>query len=167
MEKRIENTILVALKSFSENFRKETTQQLTVIWLNSLGDLSMEAILKGTRRCLTECEFYPTIKIFREKALTNTQDRGGQWKDVPQIEQTENSIPMPDGFMEKFKMLTEQMSVGESKPITEYPKPRSLIDMPVSGEDTNGMKFTLRRDAHGRDWVQYHNLSNNAQNGRD
>ena len=148
MEKRTEDTILVALKSFSENFRKETTQQLTMIWLNSLGDLSMEAILKGTRRCLTECEFYPTIKIFREKALTSTTERGGQWKDVPQIEHTDNKVKMPADFKHQLKMLID----GTKK---DDWKNRGLNAMPHDGEE-KGSKFRITRDARGRDYVFYY-----------
>ena len=147
MEQKTREAILVALKSFSENFRKETTQQLTMIWLNSLGDLSMEAILKGTRRCLTECEFYPTIKIFREKALTSSE-RAVQWGNVPQIEHKKDRIDMPADFKHQLKMLID----GTKK---DDWKNRGLNAMPHDGEE-NGSKFRITRDARGRDYVFYY-----------
>ena len=148
MEQKTREAILVALKSFSENFRKETTQQLTVIWLNSLGDLSMEAILKGTRRCLTECEFYPTIKIFREKALTSTTELGGQWKDAPQIEHKSDRVEMPADFKQQIRKL---MAGAKQKGWEN----RGLCAMPHEGEE-NGSKFRITRDARGRDHVFYY-----------
>ena len=149
MEQKTREAILVALKAFSENFRKETTKQLTVIWLKSLGDLSMEAILKGTRRCLTECNYYPTIKEFREKALTNTpSDRAGQWRETPQIEHTENKIKMPADFKQQLKKL---VAGAKQDDWTN----KGLNAMPHEGEE-NGSKFRITRDARGREYVFYY-----------
>ena len=105
MEKTKEQAILLALAGFSENFRKETTKELSVLWISSLENLSMEAILKGTRRCLTECEFYPTIAVLREKALGSVTERSGQWSDAPQIEHVKEKVPMPDNFKNIIKDL--------------------------------------------------------------
>jgi hypothetical protein len=145
MEKRKEDAIMVALTGFTENFRKETTKELVHLWLTSLGDLSMEAILKGTRRCLTECEFYPTIKIFREKALTGTTERGGQWKDAPQIEHKSDRVNMPADFIKKLMAGAQEKGW----------KNRGLNAMPHEGEE-NGSKFRITRDARGRDHVFFY-----------
>ena len=60
--------IMVALYSFAENFRKEVTTELIKIWLDGLKTLSCEQIEEGTRRCLRECEFFPPMATFIEKA---------------------------------------------------------------------------------------------------
>lgn len=138
----------MALTGFTENFRQETTKELSILWTSSLEDLSMEAILKGTRRCLTECEFYPTIKIFREKALTGTTERGGQWKDAPQIEYTENKVKMPADFKQQLNKLMARAKKDDWKN-------RGLCAMPHDGEE-NGSKFRITRDARGRDYVFYY-----------
>ena len=148
MEKRKEDAIMVALTGFTENFRKETTKELVHLWLTSLGDLSMEAILKGTRRCLTECEFYPTIKIFREKALTSTTERGGQWKDAPQIEHKSDRVKMPADFKQQLKKL---MTSAKQKGWEN----KGLCAMPFEGEE-NGSRYRITRDARGRDYVFFY-----------
>ena len=65
----------------------------------------MEEISWGTRRCLTECEIFPTIANFIEKAKTNPMGRAGQWTDAPKIEHVRKRVPMPDEFRKKFKQL--------------------------------------------------------------
>ena len=135
---------MVALTGFSENFRKETTKELVHLWLTSLGDLSMEAILKGARRCLIECSFYPTIKEFREKA---TERVGTPVQDAPQIEYTENKVKMPEDFKHQLKMLIDGTKKNDWKN-------RGLCAMPHEGEE-NGSKFRITRDARGRDHVFY------------
>ena len=145
MEQKTREAILVALKSFSENFRKETTQQLTVIWLNSLGDLSMEAILKGARRCLIECSFYPTIKEFREKA---TERVGTPIQNTPQIEHKSDRVKMPADFKQQLKKL---MTSAKQKGWEN----KGLCAMPFEGEE-NGSKFRITRDARGRDYVFFY-----------
>ena len=52
----------------------------------------MNEIAMGTRRCLTECEIFPTIAHFIEKAKTNPMVRAGQWTDVPKIEQAHKRV---------------------------------------------------------------------------
>ena len=61
--------IMVALYSFAGNFRKEATPELIMIWLDGLKTLSCEQIDEGTRRCLRECEFFPPMATFKEKAF--------------------------------------------------------------------------------------------------
>jgi len=146
MDKTKEQAILLALAGFSENFRKVTTKELSVLWISSLKDLSMEAILKGTRRCLTECEFYPTIAVFREKASGTTP---GQWPDAPQIEYVKKGIPMPDNFKNIIKDLMNSAK--------EVPKHGMLCSLPVHGVSEHGLEFKMTRDAYGRDYVYYKN----------
>ena len=102
-DKRKKEAILVSLASFTENYRKATTKELNLLWIESLKDLTMNEIAMGTRRCLTECEIFPTIAHFIEKAKTNPMVRAGQWTDVPKIEQAHKRVPMPDEFRKKFK----------------------------------------------------------------
>jgi len=108
----------------------------------------MEAILKGTRRCLSECEFYPTIAVFLEKAQGQLE-RSGQWTDVPQIEHTKKGIPMPDNFRNIIKDLM--------KSAKEVPKHGMLCALPVHAVSEHGLEFKLTRDAYGRDYVYYKN----------
>ena len=145
MEKRKEDAIMVALTGFTENFRKETTKELVHLWLTSLGDLSMEAILKGTRRCLTECSFYPTIKEFREKA---TERVGTPIQNTPQIEHKSDRVKMPADFKQQLKklMTSAKQKGGENK---------GLCAMPFEGEE-NGSRYRITRDARGRDYVFFY-----------
>ena len=142
MEKRKEDAIMVALTGFTENFRKETTKELVHLWLTSLGDLSMEAILKGTRRCLTECSFYPTIKEFREKAIERV---GTPIQNTPQIEHKSDRVNMPADFIKKLMAGAQEKGW----------KNRGLNAMPHEGEE-NGSKFRITRDARGRDYVYFY-----------
>lgn len=140
--------ILMALAGFTENFRQETTKELSVLWTTSLESLSMEAILKGTRRCLTECEFYPTIAVFLEKAK-GSMERTGQWDDVAQIEYVKDRVPMPDNFKNIIKDLMSSANVK--------PKHGMLCSLPVHGVSEHGLEFRMTRDADGRDHVYYKN----------
>ena len=112
-DKRKKEAILVSLASFTENYRKATTKELNLLWIESLKDLSMEEISRGTRRCLTECEIFPTIAHFIEKAKTNPMVRAGQWTDVPKIEQAHKRVPMPDEFRKKFKNLLNSKNLNQ------------------------------------------------------
>ena len=106
-DKRKKEAILVSLASFTENYRKATTKELNLLWIESLKDLSMEEISRGTRRCLTECEIFPTIAQFIEKAKTNPIERARQWTDAPKIEHARKTVPMPDKFKNLFKKFLE------------------------------------------------------------
>jgi len=108
----------------------------------------MEAILKGTRRCLTECEFYPTIAVFLEKTKGQSE-RSGQRTDVPQIEHARNGVPMPDNFKNIIKDL---MNSAKAKP-----EHGMLCSLPVHGVSEHGLEFKMTRDAYGRDYVYYKN----------
>jgi len=138
--------ILMALAGFTENFRQETTRELSVLWTTSLESLSMEAILKGTRRCLSECEFYPTIAVFLEKAKGSMERT---WEDVPKIEHVKERVPMPDEFRNIIKDLMNSAK--------KVPKHGMLCSLPVHGVSEHGLEFKMTRDAHGRDFVYYKN----------
>ena len=112
-DKRKKEAILVSLASFTENYRKATTKELNLLWIESLKDLTMNEIAMGIRRCLTECEIFPTIAHFIEKAKTNPMVRAGQWTDVPKIEQAHKRVPMPDEFRKKFKKLLNSKNLNQ------------------------------------------------------
>ncbi len=140
-----QKAILMALAGFTENFRQATTKELSVLWTTSLEDLSMEAILKGTRRCLNECEFFPTIAIFREKAQTSSVGRAGQWDVKPQqIEHASKSVKMPEDFVRN--LIAKAKAGNYSHGV--------LNSLPVHGSE-DGLAFRVTRDAHGRDYVYY------------
>ena len=111
-DKRKKEAILVSLASFTENYRKATTRELNLLWIESLKDLSMEEISRGTRRCLTECEIFPTIAQFIEKAKTNPIERARQWTDAPKIEHARKRVPMPDKFKNLFKKFLESKKLN-------------------------------------------------------
>jgi hypothetical protein len=52
---------------------------------------------------LTECEIFPTIAQFIEKAKTNPIERARQWTDAPKIDQAHKRVPMPDEFKNLYK----------------------------------------------------------------
>ena len=110
MRKR--EAILVSLASFTENYRKATTKELNLLWIESLKNLSMEEISRGTRRCLTECEIFPTIAHFIEKAKTNSMERAGQWTDAPKIEHARKRVPMPVEFKNLYKKFLESKKLN-------------------------------------------------------
>ena len=72
----------------------------------------MNEIAMGTRRCLTECEIFPTIAHFIEKAKTNPMERAGQWTDAPKIEHVRKRVQMPDEFRKMFKKLSESKKLN-------------------------------------------------------
>ena len=61
--------IMVSLASIAENFSKIVTPELNQIWCEALKPLSFDQIAEGTRRCLLECEYFPPIATFRDKAI--------------------------------------------------------------------------------------------------
>ena len=94
-------TIMVSLASIAENFSKIVTPELNQIWCESLESLSYEQIAEGTKSCLRECEYFPPIAIFRNKAIEGRNLALRKAKiDLPQIEHKKTGIPMPDEFKE-------------------------------------------------------------------
>ena len=100
--------ILVSLNSFVENYRKETSPELNQIWVESLSHLSLEQIAKGTKLCLQEVEYFPTVAIFLEKATQRSKE-SDRWQDKKpdpdqqQIEHHHKRAPMPKEFRNLFK----------------------------------------------------------------
>ena len=92
-EQKKQKAILVSLNSFGSNYRKTIDHDLKQIWVQSLSHLSLDQIAKGTRRCLQEVEYFPTVAKFIELAKGNSRP----W-DVPdpeplQIEENREKYP--------------------------------------------------------------------------
>jgi len=152
---------------------------LNQIWITETRDLSIAEITAGTKRCLAELEYFPKLANFLELAKKHER---GNWEEKKQLEATKNPVDMPEDFRSTFKDFIAKTSVtansGEleseaytrlareytarekaksEKPEAKVIPVQSLNARPVSGTEANGMEFTIRRDANGMDWVQYHN----------
>ena len=108
--------IAVSLHSFTENYRKETSDELTQIWLESLIHLSLTQIAQGTRLCLQELEFFPTVANFLELATQRSKesDRWHEFQPDPEQEQIEHvrkPIPMPEEYRKLWRSLLQKVSV--------------------------------------------------------
>ena len=105
---------MVALYSFAENFRKEVTPELIKIWLDGLKIFSCEQINEGTRRCLKECEYFPTMAIFIEKAIQGRKlARLKEKSEQPQIEHKSKAVQMPDDFKNLYKKFLESKQLNQ------------------------------------------------------
>ena len=125
----IQKAVTVALLAFSENFRQAVTEDLTSVWMNTLGELSMDAIKTGTRRCLTECEFFPSLSVFITKTKKTDMLRPSTWEDATVA-----------------KLIRE--ATKAKIPFVPF--------RTVHGTE-NGLNFTIKQDAEGRDIVEYTN----------
>ena len=110
-EQKKQKAILVSLNSFGSNYRKTIDHDLKQVWVQSLSHLSLEQIAKGTRRCLQEVEFFPSVAKFIELAKGNNRP----W-DVPaaeplQIEENRERVPMPEEFKKLFKKFNQKVSI--------------------------------------------------------
>ena len=112
---RKRKAILISLSSFAENYRKETTDQLNQIWIESLSTLSLDQIAEGAKRCLRESEFFPTVATFLEKATERSAPRD-QWHDVNpdvgQIDYHRKRVPMPDEFKKLLSGFCKKVSIN-------------------------------------------------------
>ena len=98
--------IMVSLASIAENFSKIVTPELNQIWCEALKPLSFDQIAEGTRRCLLECEYFPPIATFRDKAIRGrTLALLNEKSKQAQIEDERKGIPMPEKFKELIKEL--------------------------------------------------------------
>ena len=105
----------------------------------------MDALQTGTRRCLTECEFFPTLSVFIDKTKQN--DLAGQWEHKPQIEYKHDKTPMPaDVKATVAKLMREAAKV--KTPFVPF--------RTVHGSE-NGLDFKISQDQEGRDIVEYTN----------
>jgi len=107
---------MVSLLSFAENYRKETTSELSQIWMESLNHLSLKQIAQGTKLCLQELEFFPTVANFLELATRHSKesDRWQEYEPNPeqeQIEHVRNPVPMPDSYKKLWRGFLEKTSV--------------------------------------------------------
>ena len=84
-------------------------QILNQIWCEALKPLSFDQIAEGTRRCLLECEYFPPIATFRDKAIQGRKlALLNEKSKQPQIEDEQKGIPMPEKFKELIKELRKQ-----------------------------------------------------------
>ena len=141
-----EKLITVALLAFSENFRQPVTEDLTSIWMNTLGGMSIEAIKTGTRKCLTECEFFPTLAVFIEKSKRDMA-RPQTWEDAPKLEYKKQNVRMPADVKQAVAKLMREASKIK-RPFVPFRK--------VYGHE-NGLDFIMTQDSEGRDFVDYTN----------
>lgn len=123
------------------------TEDLTSVWMNTLGDLSMDAIKNGTRRCLTECEFFPTLSVFIDKTKRNGMERAGQWESLPKIEYKHDKKAMPADIKATVAMLMREAAKAKT-PFVPFRK--------VYGHE-NGLDFIMTQDSEGRDHVEFKN----------
>ncbi len=101
-----QKNIMVSLASFAENYRKETSQELIQIWFESLSHLSVKQIAKGTKKCLRELEFFPTVAQFLEKAMEHEKE-SDRWQEIDpsqlQLEHKRQPVPMPEEYRDLFR----------------------------------------------------------------
>ena len=115
LEKK-KKAIAVSLLSFVENYRKETTPELNQIWIESLNHLSLSQIAQGTRLCLQEIQYFPTVANFLELATLRSKE-SDRWKDIEpdpnqeQIEHSRNPIPMPEEFKKLWRSFLDKSTV--------------------------------------------------------
>ena len=141
-----EKLITVALLAFSENFRQPVTEDLTAIWMNTLQSCSTDAIKMGTRKCLTECEFFPTLSVFIEKSKRD-MTRPSTWDEAPKLEYKKKHIKMPADVKQAVAKLMREAAKIKT-PFVPFRK--------VYGHE-NGLDFIMTQDSEGRDHVEFKN----------
>ncbi len=115
LEKK-KKAIAVSLASFAENYRKETTPELNQIWIESLNHLSLVQIAQGTRLCLQEIQYFPTVANFLELATLRSKE-SDRWKDIEpdpnqeQIEHNRKPIPMPEEYKKQWRKFLDKSTV--------------------------------------------------------
>jgi len=115
LEKK-QKAIMVSLHSFTQNYRKETTEELTKIWKESLIHLSLSQIAQGTKLCLQEVGYFPTVANFLELATRHSKesDRWQEYEPNPEQEQIEHirkPIPMPEEFKKLWRSFLDKSTV--------------------------------------------------------
>ena len=115
LEKK-QKAIMVSLHSFTQNYRKETTEELTKIWKESLIHLSLNQIAQGTKLCLQEVGYFPTVANFLELATRRSKE-ADRWQefepdpDQEQIEHIRKPIPMPEEYRKLWRSLLQKVTV--------------------------------------------------------
>ena len=107
LEKK-QKAIVVSLASFAENYRKEVSPELNQVWKESLIHLSLTQIAQGTRLCLQEIQYFPTVANFMELATQRSKesDRWHEFQPDPdqeQIEHIRKPIPMPEEYKKLWR----------------------------------------------------------------
>ena len=110
-EQKKQKAILVSLNSFGSNYRKTIDHDLKQVWVQSLSHLSLEQIAKGTRRCLQEVEFFPSVAKFIELAKGNNRPWDVPASEPLQIEENRERVPMPEEFKNLFKKFNQKVTV--------------------------------------------------------
>ena len=111
-----QKAIMVSLASFAENYRKEVSPELNHVWKESLIHLSLTQIAQGTRLCLQEIQYFPTVANFLELA-TQRSKQSDRWQeyqpdpDQEQIEHIRNPIPMPEEYKKLWRGLLQKVTV--------------------------------------------------------
>ena len=133
--------------AFSENFRQPVTEDLTAIWMNTLQLLSMDSIKMGTRKCLTECEFFPTLSVFIEKSKRD-MSRPSTWDEAPKLDYKKKYIKMPEDVKQTVAKLIREAEKIKKSEFVPFRK--------VYGTE-NGLDFEMTQDSEGRDLVEFTN----------
>ena len=110
-EQKKQTAILVSLNSFGSNYRKTIDHDLKQIWVQSLSHLSLDQIAKGTRRCLQEVEYFPSVAKFIELAKGNSRPWDVPDPEPKQIEENRERVPMPEEFKNLFKKFNGKITV--------------------------------------------------------
>ena len=110
-EQKKQTAILVSLNSFGSNYRKTVDHDLKQVWLQSLSHLSLDQIAKGTRRCLQEVEYFPSVAKFIELAKGNSRPWDVPDPEPKQIEENRERVPMPEEFKNLFKKFNGKITV--------------------------------------------------------
>ena len=107
---------MVSLHSFTQNYRNETTEELTKIWKESLIHLSLKQIAQGTKLCLQEVGYFPTVANFLELATRHSKE-SDRWQEVEpnpeqeQIEHIRKPIPMPEEYKKLWRSFMDKSTV--------------------------------------------------------
>ena len=86
------------------------------IWIESLNHLSLTQIAQGTRLCLQEIQYFPTVANFLELATLRSKE-SDRWKDIEpdpnqeQIEHIRKPIPMPEEYKKQLRKFLDKSTV--------------------------------------------------------
>jgi len=83
--------------------------------MESLSHLSTEQIARGTKKCLQESEFFPTVAKFLELAMQHSKE-SDRWQEPDpnqqKIEHKRKAVPMPDKFRNLFADFIDSKTVN-------------------------------------------------------
>jgi len=137
-----DQAISVCLEALAVNFKEELSDELEGLWQGALSTLSPEQLQGGLKRSIERLKKFPTIAHFRELAI----ERYSGVKSGNLLPGSELVKDKPTHIAkENIKKLMAMWANGVEKP--------GSIKQSVNGTDSNGQRFRMTRDAHGRDWV--------------